>query len=432
MLLGKRIMELSRATQLNKFAWIISFFALLIALYACSNESGAGKSQRDLAASNELYIVKVSKVKRGNIASFISATGTLLAKKESKLSANVSAKIDEIYVNEGDRIEKGQKLVKLEQTDFLLKVKEAEAQLETAWATLKKILAGTREEDVEKDKAAVNEAKADRDNAELEFKRMEDLWKKGIVGKSLYDKAFAQYEASVARLKKAQEQLQSAVRGATQEDIDIAKAMARELEVKLEKAKQELKDTIIYAPYDGVLVEKYADVGSRVTATPVTNILSIMDISTLEVEAGLAENKMGSVRVEDRAQVEIAGFDGQIPGRVSAVSYKVDPMTRTFKVKIEVENKDYKLKAGAFARVKITVREAKNSLLIPKNALLESGGGRAVMVVNDGAAKIKKIQTGIVSDNLIEVISSGLSEGEDVVIEGFEGIGDGSKVRVIE
>jgi RND family efflux transporter MFP subunit len=130
--------------------------------------------------------------------------------------------------------------------------------------------------------------------------------------------------------------------------------------------------------------------------------------------------------------IELDAYPEEVfTGKITIVNPKVDPNSRTFKVKIEFPNPDFKMESGMFARVRIIDRVSKNTLLIPRQVIIEEGAVQKVFVVEEGRAVEKKITTDIVNHPLVEV-KTGLEENDIVVTEGFYSLKDGIKVTIKE
>jgi RND family efflux transporter MFP subunit len=168
------------------------------------------------------------------------------------------------------------------------------------------------------------------------------------------------------------------------------------------------------------------------TTMPPSNIFHLVDTSIVKVECGISEEKKRSITLGKEAIIELDAYPKEVfIGKITTVNPKVDINTRTFKIKIEIPNKNLKLEAGMFARIRIIEKESKDALLIPQRAIIEQEASKKVFIVEDSRALEKSISTGIIDRNLVEVLE-GLAEDDIVVTEGFYALKDGIKVTVKE
>ncbi|MBW2063075.1 MAG: efflux RND transporter periplasmic adaptor subunit [Deltaproteobacteria bacterium] len=409
------------------------FFVLIICtlgwLAGCDQ---AGESQ-GLAGTTEeapLTLVKTARAYLGPIKSSLSFTGNVFAVRETKISSKLPGKIAKILVSEGVMVEKGDSLILLDQEDFRIAVRQARAGLETARATLNKVLAGTRVEQVEQAKAALEQARANLEFARRSFDRMQGLLKTSSVPESNYESAEMQLKIARAQLKAAQEQYNMAKAGATEEDMAVTRANVKMAEVGLLASQTQFKNTVIRAPFGGTIVMKMANEGE--TVAPGIPLLLLSDMNSVKVEFGIPEEYFKTIHVGYKGFVRVDAYPGyHFEGAITLKNPQIDLAARTFKVRMEIPNTDqeYFLVPGMFARIELTLKEKKQAVLVPGKAVLESEGEKYVMIVDQAGRPQKRIvETGLADKNTIEIIS-GLQAGEQVIIQGNYGLKAGSPIQ---
>ena len=347
---------------------------LLIVVLGC----GSNNSE----TSNKEIVVPViaAKVKRGDISSFIYTTGTIFPKQESMISPKVSGRIEKLYVDEGDQVKKGQPLVMLEQERIRIGVKESEASLKETEAQLK--------------------------NLQATLQRNQKLFEEGVIGSQLFDD--------------------------TATERDLAEARVQRAEAVLERMQQDLKDSIITAPFDGFIVGKMMNEGEMATTMPPSNIFHLVDTSRIKIECGITEGKRKSIKVGEEVLIEVDAYPDEVfTGKITTVNPKIDADSRTFKIKIELPNPVFRLETGMFTRIKIIEYKSKGALLIPQRVIVDDNESKKVFVVVNGKAVERTITTGIINSDIAEV-KEGLNEGDIVVTEGFYALKDGIKVQIKE
>jgi len=363
--------------------WLITCALLLP---NCSSNRGDTKEVQE----EKGIAVEVVRAVRGDIASSINTTGTVYPRQEAYLSPKIGGKIEKIFVDEGDRVTKGQPLVRLEQTKLIMAKNEAEANLNTVKSELRK-------------------AELSLENLNRTMKRNEELYKQGIIDEQLYDNtktdflnAEAQFHLSSARLEQAKAQLDQAV--------------------------QDLKDSIMYAPFSGFVVDKMMNEGEMVYAASPSQVLHLTDINSVKIECGIAEVEKKYIHVGKEAVIEVDAIPGEkFKGEITTVNPFIDQNSRTFMVKIEIPNPGHKLVSGMFARIKIVKEAKKEAILVPLRSVIEREGKKVVFVAANGQARMVPVLLGINDMKTTEVVN-GLKGGELIVSEGFYALSNGSRI----
>ena len=311
---------------------------------------------------------------------------------------------------------------------------QANANLRVARANLDKVLAGTREEEIQQAEAGLAQAKANLEEAEVNFLRFKKLFEKHTVAKKTFDNAETLNKVAQAQYEAAAERLKMAKKGPTKEDIEIARAQVRQAEVGLQRAKQKLKDSITIAPFSGVVVGKFKNEGEYVTSTPATKVLHLGDMSSVKVEVSIPENEVGSVMTGQEVEVKVDVYPERVfNGRIITVNPWVDPGSRTFRVKIEVPNRDFSLKGGMFARVTI-IKGQRRALVVPREAVMRQEGVwlyHVIVAGDNNRAERRVIKPVFTPFGYVEV-QDGLKEGEKVVVKGQSALEGGEPLEIVK
>lgn len=382
----------------------------------------------NLASSSEKgHAITAGEVEKGDVISEVTATGRVQPKTEVSIQASVQATIVELPVDEGDTVLAGDLLVRLDQTRYEAAVRMANASLASARATMKQ------------NEASMLEARMARDRAVR-------LFQKGLMSEEQKITAETAYEVAKARYESAEYRIE-------------------ELRASLTQANDQLDKTILRAPIDGVITELNAEVGEIVLVgtmnNPGTVIMTVSDLSEIEVEAEVDETDIASVRLGQKAAINVDAFPDTVfkgivtkvgnSARVSGFSSQ-DQITN-FIVNVQFVETYSHVKPGMTAEVDITTAEHFDVLKVPIQAVVirdelpeekksepekESSGAIAaqadseadadlqewlaeakeyqgVYVIRDGRAKFVKVTTGIADRQDIE-ITFGLQGGEEIVI----------------
>ena len=377
--------------------------------------------------------VEVTEVQPMTIIETVSATGKIQPEVEVKLSSEVSGEIIELPVVEGQMVEKGDLLVRVNPDIYQANVKRAEAGLQNM-------------------KANYAQAQASLKQATAAYERNKQLFEKGVISKSEWDQIVSNYEMAEAGKESAFYNMQSSAASVTE-------------------ARDNLSRTNIYAPMTGTISKLDAELGERVVGTQQmagTEIMRVADLSNMEVEVDVNENDIVKVSVGDSTIVEVDAYLGkEFRGLVTEISNSADSeltadQVTNFKVKVRILEDSYRdliegkpenfspFRPGMTATVDIITNRRENVLGVPISAIVirsdttakDSGSGNlgiseerfeAVFLKEGDEARLQKVETGIQDDSQIE-ITDGLTEG-DVVITGpyntvTKSLEDGDKVEV--
>jgi membrane fusion protein, multidrug efflux system len=338
--------------------------------------------------------VKVAEVKRADISVPIHATGSIFPDRESKVAAKISGMVEKVFVEEGDQVEANEPLVRLDQQDLLITERQCQAAVKVAEMQLK-------------------EGELKVENLRKERDRLTSLLKKTVVSQQKYDEIDTAYSMAVVGLEVIRAQILS----------------ARE---NLAMARQKLKDTTVLAPFSGLIVERFINPGEYVSTMPPTPLFLLMNIDTVNTEMGLPEEDLARIALGDPVDITVDVYpENTFRGTISNINPIVDPLSRSFTIKVQIPNKDQILKPGMFARATIYPDIHRNAIVVPFKAVVTSGEHTSVYVLEGDRVKLRTVTIGITDEKQIEVIK-GLSEGEIIAVDGHHGIPDNTTVRVLK
>ncbi len=321
------------------------------------------------------------------ITDFYEAVGTVRPRTETKVEAQVTAKIEDILVRAGDLVKKGQLLIKLDGRELRSRLQESQQALKSAEASK------------EQARRAIDSAKAAYDDAKIQYQRMQNLYAQKAVAKSELDSArstFLQAEAEHLR----------AVEG-----LAGAEAAVRKAKRVVEQAEINMDYTEIKALEDGEVSKRSAEPGDL--AYPNKSLLYVQTGGTMRLEALVREGLINKVRPGTKLPVVITALDKRVEGTVEEVVPSGDPQTRTFLVKVGLPDLPG-LYPGMFGRLLVPMGERK-TLVIPKAAVKQVGQLETVGVVSqtdEGKLfRVVYVRTGLSRGDLVEILG-GLKPGE--------------------
>ncbi len=426
---------------------LVMLASVLLASLGCQREVKVAAKPASISLSD--VEVSAQPVSQQGLAARLEFTGNLLPKRASRLTfevdgivANIPAtgtKFDvtvegkryqeQLSLTYGQWVEAGELLVELDKSDFQLQLQLAEAKFAKAQADLANLMVGSRAEELRRLTALRNESRARAEQAERENRRMQELRGNQVVSSSEADQASTAAAAARALLESAEAMLASAEAGPTAEQIAVEQALVKQMAVEVELARHKLRKTQLVAPYSGVVVSINVEVGDRVAAST-SPVIEMMNSQYLVAEINLPEALVGKVEVHDLAEVYTAGVEGPTTGLVVAVNEMVDPQSRSFRVRVAIDNDSRKFKAGQFAKVILSVESASSqSLTVPNSSIVFADGQPTVFVIEHGRVHRQVVQLGLSSGGWTE-IRSGVAADRVVVTDDPTLLADGMHVRV--
>ena len=374
-------------------------FALLLGGCQGQNTVGA-EEQKTKPAGPPPREVKVAAAAERTVARTVSATGTLAADDQVVLGTKVAGRLAEITVDLGTRVKRGQVVGKLDQSDFKLRVEQAEAALQQARVRLGLSPTGSDEKVDPEQTAVVRQARAMMDDARLTRDRSVRLAQQELIARAQLDSAEAALLVSEGRYQDAIEEVRN------------RQAVIAQRRSELDLARQQLTDTVILSPLDGVVSLKQASVGEYLPAG--APIATMVRVHPLRLRVPVPEREGAGVRMGHAVTLTIEGDPTLYRGRVVRLSPIVQEQNRTLMVEAEVPNERGFLRPGAFARVEIMTEVSQPVVTVPATALIVFAGVEKVLVIRQGKTAEVRVTTGRRLGPDVEIVD-GLKRGDPVV-----------------
>ena len=376
---------------------------------ACSNSDA--RTQESGTAHLAIAVAPAAAIERP-IARFIRVTGTLTAEEQADVAAETAGRVIATPVERGTAVAQGAELVKLSPVETEASVKEAEANA----AQIEARLAVTQEGGYDVNKVPeVANARANFALAQSEFGRIEKLLAERVVSQSEYDQRKTQVEA-------ARQQYESAKNAAEQQYQALQASRAR-----VTLARKALADTIVRAPFTGLVAQRMVSTGDYVTRG--MKVAEVVRITPLRIELTVPEQFVASISVEQPVSFTVDAFSGRtFEGRVRFVSPALRADQRALTVEAVVPNSNAELKPGMFATALIEQNKKAPAVLVPAGAVRVVSGTARVFVIIGDRAEERIVTTGQSVDSLVEIVT-GLKSGERVATENVTQLVDGIKVR---
>ncbi|MBK7236939.1 MAG: efflux RND transporter periplasmic adaptor subunit [Sterolibacteriaceae bacterium] len=333
----------------------------------------------------------------------LNATGYVVAQRKAAVSSKATGRLEWLGVREGSAVKENDIIARLESRDVSAQADQAQAQVTVA-------------------QAGIGQANADLKDADLAYRRARDLLAQKFVAQSAVDTAQARYNRALAALASAKAQLAA------------AQAAARAAQVAVDQ-------TVIRAPFDGVVLTKSANVGDIVTpfSSAIDSkgaVVSMADMSTLEVEADVSESNLAKIKVGQACEIQLDALpDQRFRGEVSRLVPTVDRAKASVLTKVRFIDRDPRLLPEMSAKVAFLERavaddERKPLTAINPDAVVDRDGQRVAFLMVEGRAKRVPVTTGAkLGDN---VAVTGVAPGDKAVLKPPDSLRDGAPIRLAE
>jgi len=400
--------------------WLRQWAGLLLAIIAvstagCKSDYPASARQALPGDSKEARQVKTARVAETPFGETVTANGTLAAYDQTTVSVKVPGRVKSISVDLGTVVRRAQAIAQIEPDDYKLRVQQSEAALAQARARLGLAPDGTSDQVDPEQTATVRQARAVLDEAKFNRDRAERLVAQGVIARAEFDSVDSVY-------KVAQGRYQDAI-----EEIRNRQAVLSQRRSELALARQQLADTTVYSPLDGIIQEKRTSVGEYLSAG--TAVVNIVRMDPLRLRAEVPERAAATVRSGQNVRVTVEGDANVYMGQIKRLSPVIAEQNRMLLVEADVRN-DGKLRPGSFARAEIVTNDAKMAVAVPNRAIVTFAGIEKVIVVQNGKALEKPITTGRRNGDLTEIIA-GVNVGDQVIVDPGN-LQSGQAVQVVE
>lgn len=368
------------ASKKKKAIIIVSVVALVLAGivgYRIYSNMQAGKERAGRVSQGQAVAVEVAAVTKRDVIPVLTFSSSLEPVWSADISGKVDGRIERLTVEEGDSVAGGMTIAVLDMGELSAQVIQAEGSL--------------------------FQARANMEQAELDFRRMEPLARQGAVSAQTLDSA---------RTKR-----------------DLAAGQVRAAEGALALYDSKLTGATITAPRDGVVSKRYLQAGYYAKAG--SPIVTVSDISTLLAKATVGEGEIAQLQTGAVVKVRVDALSGQeFSGTITRLSPVAAMPSRTFTAEISVPNQQNILKAGMFAKVEVAAQNRPQAIVVPETALVMREDIKTVYVLAaDNKVQQRALKLGYVGGGWAEVLE-GVKEGEKIVIAGQNKLRDGSTVRL--
>lgn len=382
--------------MLKRTASILSI-TLLAALplwtAGCSKKEAPAKPPASAPEAASALAVTTALVEGRTVERSVEATGTLAAWDEVIVSSEIPGTVLKIKADLGDRVKAGDALAILDQRESALNLEQAKAAHQSALRAL------------EREKAKLDDANAN-------FKRYDELFRKGMVSVSQFDNVRTGRDVAEAQLHEAE-------------------ARAEEAAARHDLAKKQMSDTAVRSPINGEVSGRFVSTGEAVKDN--SRMFTVVSTGTLKFRGTVAESAVPRIRSGQEVLVTVDAFkDRTFKGRLTRISPALDAQTRTLQIEAEVPNAGGVLKPGFFAKGIVLTEKEKDVPFVPEEALYSFVGINKVFVINGDTARELGVTRGLKEGRMIEIAGAPLKPGDSVAASNLQNLYDGAKVTVQE
>ncbi len=385
--------------------YLIGVPLLLAAIFfaACSKADPQASQRQQQAGpgAKPARQVKTAAVAETPFGETVTANGTLAAYEQTTVSVKVPGRVRVLSVDLGSVVSRGQVIAHVDSEDYRLRVQQAEASLAQARARLGLPPDGTDDRVDPEQTATVRQARAVLDEAKFNRDRAARLVEQGVIAKAEFDSAVSVYKVAEGRYQDAYEEIRNRQGVLAQRRSELA------------LARQQLKDTAVMAPIDGIVQEKRTSVGEYLAAGAA--VVNVVRMDPLRLKAEVPERESRAVRTGQDVRVTVEGDTNVYLGKIMRLSPVIAEQNRMLLVEADVRNNG-KLRPGSFAHAEIVTNDAKMTVTVPNNAIVTFAGIEKVITVQNGKAVEKPITTGRRNAEFTEIVA-GISVGEKVIVD---------------
>jgi HlyD family secretion protein len=369
-----------------------------------------------LRPNHEIDPSKLADVERGDLARVVVATGKIQPLSKIEVKSKASGIVKKLYVDYGDHVKQGDILAELDKVQLEASVRASQANYQAAQAARDSAIAALERNKVDAEGPDVPFLK-------LSMERAQQMFEDGVMSKSFVEDSEKNYQLALNKQVSAQRNL-----AVSRAEIAKAEAEVAQAKAALENAEEDLRNSTIVSPIDGLVLSRDVNVGDAVSSILVlgsqaTLIMTMGDISEVYVQGKVDETDIGKVYLNQPARIVVESFkDKKFTGKVT----KISPMGKekdnvtTFEVRVSISNPTLELKANMTANAEILLEEKKNVLMMPEASLIYDKDRSASVELPDPKAENgrKKVSVKLgISNGVKTEIISGLTEKQKVVLQ---------------
>lgn len=390
---------------------------LLVMIMIASLLAGCQGNQTEEAPVESFTAVEIQSAQLGDIENSVTINGRVSADQEVSVIPKAMGTVVSLDVRLGDQVQEGDTLFVIEQTDMNLSVSQAANGVDMARKSVAQAENGLNSARINFE---LNKEKIE--NAQLNLERTRQLYEEGAVSKSQLEQA--ELSASQLNLDALQAQVNQA-----QISYQQAQDQLQQAQISYQQAQSGLSNTVVTSPMTGLVSALNVKEGQ--IAASGQPAATIVNTDTVYIRINVVENVVNSLMEGQKVQISVpAAFEGYIDSEIDFVGPSADPMSKLYEVRVYVDNTQYGIRSGMTGSVKLNLEREEGVIVVPSSAVIDRDDKLVVYVVQEDKAVEKEVQTGLDTGEMVHIVS-GLSEGDQVIVQGQQYVSDGVTVKVV-
>ncbi|WP_432666173.1 efflux RND transporter periplasmic adaptor subunit [Wukongibacter baidiensis] len=392
------------------------------------NEKDGIDTMEEVSKEEAIYI-KAEEVMVRDFQEKLTLSGTLKPKGKVTIKSKVSGEVKDIFIDIGSKVNKDDKLSKIDDTIYKIKYEQADIEVKRSNIDLNKLKvfsSGLKDQSIEIAEKEYRTALINYETTKKDYERKKQLHNEKIISDSDLEKIEQNYKIIEESLAHAKRNLEHTKRdyqyNVKSEEINKLSNVAT-----FKLAKEDLDATDITASISGIVAEKYISIGESVVQG--TELFTVVNSDEMYIETGVSERDVINVKKGQKAFVKVGALKKAIEGRVVSVSPILDEQSKTYKTKVIVKNVDDILKGGMFATVELIVGDQRTGLAVPKASVVSKGGERFIYLIDKDRAKKAEVTIGYTNEKYYEIVK-GIKKGDKVITTFNDKIKDGSLIKL--
>ncbi len=356
----------------------------------------------------------------------ISTSGTVEPVQEVNLSPKAAGQLAKLYVDQGDRVQQGQVIAQMDNRNIQAQLRQQQANLALVEATLAEAVAGSRTEEIAQAQNQVKAAQAQAALTQTRSGRYQQLFRQGAISQDQLQEVLTNERYNLATLHEAQQKLLELSHGTRAEEIAQNRARVAQAKAQLQAVQVQEEDTLIRAPFTGIVTQKYANVGTFVTpttsasaTTSATSTSIVALASLLEILAKVPETDVAQIKPHQQVQIVADAFPGQkFQGQVRLIAPEavVEQNVTSFQVRVALKTGQSQLRSGMNVDLTFVGDNLKGALVVPTVAIVTQKGQIGVLLPDaQQQPQFHPVTIGFTVDEQTQVIQ-GLRSGEQVFV----------------
>jgi multidrug efflux pump subunit AcrA (membrane-fusion protein) len=387
---------------------------------------GCGTAEKE---PEPIVAVQVTLAKRSPITQTVSAEAVVSPLQQAVIAPKITSTIKKFYVQRGSPVKQGQLLAELENADLIGAAEKSKGEFEQAEAAYVTTTGASLPQQIQKAELDAAAAQSAFDAQQKVYDARKDLFAQGAIPRRDLDSAEVALAQARSQNEQAQKQLADLRRIGKDQALKSAGGQLSASKGSYLNAKAQLSYSEIRSPIDGVVTDRPLFQGELATANQ--PILTVMNTSKLIAKMHIPQDEAVLLKVGNPAELQLAGVEEPIKGRVMLISPALDPGSTTIEVWVEAIKPGPALKPGMNVEVNATAKSVKDALVVPASAVYNSpeSGDYVLLAGSDNKAHLAKVKVGIRTKELAE-INSEIKEGDSVITAGGYALPDGTKIKI--